>query len=126
MFICVFVYLSVYLCVCICDSVFVCVYEDGCVRQRGAIFPACAITLSAIYGRTDQDLITCAAAELPAKHDHHNEQQFGIMMIIIVVCGDDHHQTIIVIITTKGRCQKKKRFFLGLCPKLWVGGGQKS
>ena len=21
---------------------------------------------------------------------------------------------------------KKKRFFLGLCPKLWVGGGQKS
>ena len=21
---------------------------------------------------------------------------------------------------------KKKRFFLGLCPKLWVGGGQSS
>ena len=56
---CVCVFL--YLCMCICDSVFVCVYEDGCVRQRGAIFPACAITLSAIYGRTDQDLITCAA-----------------------------------------------------------------
>ena len=22
--------------------------------------------------------------------------------------------------------KKSKRFFLGLCPKLWVGGGQKS
>ena len=27
---------------------------------------------------------------------------------------------------SKGRCQKKKRFYLGLCPKLWVGGGQES
>ena len=25
----------------------------------------------------------------------------------------------------QGKC-KKKRIFLGLCPKLWVGGGQKS
>ena len=23
-------------------------------------------------------------------------------------------------------CVKKKPFFVGLCPKLWVGGGQKS
>ena len=28
--------------------------------------------------------------------------------------------------TNKGRCQKKTPFFLGLCPKLWVGEGPKS
>ena len=28
--------------------------------------------------------------------------------------------------TNGGRCQKKPSFFLGLCPKLWVGEGPKS
>ena len=29
-----------------------------------------------------------------------------------------------IIFYLQGRCQKKKRIYLGLCPKLWVGGSK--
>ena len=31
-----------------------------------------------------------------------------------------------ILYVALGKAPKKNRFYLGLCPKLWVGGGQKS